>query len=368
VLNLIAKLGLNSSGFDEGLSKAEHKASQFGRSLGSRLAGFIGVAAVGAQARATIEYAGRINDLSTAAGVSAEALQEMDYAAKQNGASIEDMVKAMRNLAGARDAALKDPGGKEAQSFKSFGIGQDFLKSTTDPAALFRKLSDAVKGTAVDLNSLPEILDLIGSKNQALIPLMQAGFSEAAEEARKLGLVIENDVIGELDELGDSIDRNMSRFNAAVAKAIGWFSKGTAGIGHMMGFAMERFNETSTPGLLGWTPYGLIRKAIAGGKGVWEGAMDLATSELANEESPAQRAKRIVETPEIRAVREAAQPPEWKEPEAIRRGAGGPENLDSLAAIGGFTAQGETMVIQTAIRDATVRTARAVEAIEREGL
>src|SRR5687767_8013325 len=107
MFDLFARLGLNSTGFDRGLAAAELRAGKFASGIGAKLAGVFSVAAVTALARKTIDFASNINDMSSALGVSAERLQELDHAAKLNGTSLETMVTAMRKLAEARKKAIE---------------------------------------------------------------------------------------------------------------------------------------------------------------------------------------------------------------------------------------------------------------------
>lgn len=230
-LDLTAKLGMNSSGFDAGIRNAEYKITQFGKGafagVRSLFAGLFSVGAITDLAKRGIEYASSISDISKSTGVGVEKLQEFAHAATMSGATLEQMTIALRKLGEARAKALADPTGDEALAFKTFGIDEAFLRTTRDPSVLFEKLGVAVKATNVDLNSMPAIFTLIGERNSAVIGVMKSDLAAAAEEAHRLGLVISEDLVEKVDALGDSWDRQSGRLKVFSAQALGWFAVGT---------------------------------------------------------------------------------------------------------------------------------------------
>ena len=99
---LQGELSLDGSGWKKGLDAAHAGLS----SLKGQLAAAFSVGAITAWAKKTIEYAGHINDLSDRLGVSTDYLQEMQYVAKQAGASVDDLAAVFEKLGAARMAAL----------------------------------------------------------------------------------------------------------------------------------------------------------------------------------------------------------------------------------------------------------------------
>ena len=100
VFDLSAKLTLDTSEYEKGLSGAEKSASGIGGKLAT--AGKVGVAAVGALAagatalvggiasatRQTAEYGDNIDKMSQKLGLSAQAYQQWDYVLGQAGVDI----------------------------------------------------------------------------------------------------------------------------------------------------------------------------------------------------------------------------------------------------------------------------------------
>jgi hypothetical protein len=93
VLSLIAKLGMDASGFRAGLKQSQSAADKFGKNVGgslkNQLAAAFGTAAiVSSRYKASRRLRGQDRrSLTIRSGVSKKALQEFDYAAQQNSAA-----------------------------------------------------------------------------------------------------------------------------------------------------------------------------------------------------------------------------------------------------------------------------------------
>ncbi len=164
LLSLVAKLGLDKTGFEQGLSKATQQASRFGSNLKATLAGAFGAGAMVAFAKGIADTVGRIKDLSEQFGVTTDEVQNIDYAMKQSGMSFEDFGAAMNKLGPARrEAAL---GNEELrETFRKFGVSaedlQDPLLSNKD---ILIKVAEAMRGTNVTAAEQAAIMDLLGTK------------------------------------------------------------------------------------------------------------------------------------------------------------------------------------------------------------
>ena len=133
VFDLMAKLTLDSSQYDSGLTGAENKASSFGSKIGKGLAvGGAAMAAVGTAAvaagtavvKATGEvaaYGDNIDKMSQKMGISAEAYQEWDAVMQHSGTSMETMKASMKTLANAVE--------KGNEAFERIGLTQEQLAS-----------------------------------------------------------------------------------------------------------------------------------------------------------------------------------------------------------------------------------------------
>lgn len=229
LFNLIFRLGTDNRDFNRGMKDVVGRArvasqemqSNFttalggaARGLGTILAGYV----TAAQLKNLTDFAGRFRDMSDRTGVAAETLQELDFALKQSGSSVEMVEKAMRKLGEARQAALGDPSGKAASQFGALGISVSELQNLRDSGDLFLRMAQAIEKTNLDANSLPVILDLIGAKNAEVLPAMASGLREAAMEARRLGLIWDEELIVKMDDLGDAIEANLARLKRPMAE------------------------------------------------------------------------------------------------------------------------------------------------------
>ena len=137
VFDLFAKLSLDSSEFESGLTGAESTASSFGSSLSGGLASAARVGAVAVAATATAvaagsaafvngvadvaEYADNIDKMSQKLGMSAESYQEWDFIMQHAGTTIDSMQSSMKTLASAAES------GNEA--FEALGMTQEEIAS-----------------------------------------------------------------------------------------------------------------------------------------------------------------------------------------------------------------------------------------------
>lgn len=414
--DLIARLGMNSSGFDQGLARAELSFEKFSAHFGARFAALFSVGAVEEGIRRTVEFGKHIADVAQQFGISAEQVQEFNFAAKLSGTELETFTAALRKLAQARTEALKHPEGAQARAFSEFGMDREFLRNTSDARELMFRLSDAVKGTAIDLNSIPQILELIGQRNTELIPALTAGLRDAAEEAHQLGLVMKNETAEALAEMDDQFDRLILKgkvlFAQPVADLLKYVNEGLKGLDMFAaGFARARsgkgtFYEGAMDRLIELEkleaqtsatreaarrridvperdPEKLLREAESRLK-VMDRIQEKIRKLALNEQTPAerlatlksQREKVLAELNqnpeslelqeqvadldlEVQAARKAIKPEK-----GLKR-----ENFDALAAIGGFTGGvgAEERSIQMEIRDAVRESTQLLRRIEAEG-
>lgn len=131
VFDLVAKLSLDQSEYESGLSDAESKASSFGSGLKTAMG--VGAVAVGAVTTAIAgasvafgngianlaSYGDNIDKMSQKMGISAEKYQEWDAVMQHSGTSMETMKASMKTLANAVE------NGNEA--FQRLGLSQEQL-------------------------------------------------------------------------------------------------------------------------------------------------------------------------------------------------------------------------------------------------
>lgn len=174
--------------------------------------------------RETIEYTGKLDDQAQALGVTAERLQELEYASLQNGLQQEELTAGLVKLTATMKAAA---GGAEAQAaaFHTAGVK---VKNTD---GTLRDSADVLEDLADHFESLPDgadktalSMELLGKTGSRMIPLLNAGgqgIRDLAQEARDLGLVIQEKSVKAGADLGDEIDRLHAQTRGLWRSAIG---------------------------------------------------------------------------------------------------------------------------------------------------
>ena len=216
-MELSARLGLDGSAFRAGLDKAKAGVaslrSSIGSGIGSQVGGMLGVAAIVAYAKSTIDLGGKISDISARLGISAEELQQWTFAATQNGASVEDLTSFFEKLAVAKAKALA--GDKAAiASFKALGVSMDDLKK--------KKVADITLqvGKTMQTGNVEElspILKSVGGKGSgSLIATFLSDFETLMASAP----VMNNAAVASLDEIGDALDKMALQLRGPMADAL----------------------------------------------------------------------------------------------------------------------------------------------------
>ena len=204
IFSLLAKLGLDGTAFETGLKRSQSLAKSIGRDISGTVAGVFAVDKLVAFGNQALETAGKLQDLSTQLGVSAEFLQEMKFAADMGGSSLDAVSAALEKITIARGKAL---GGDQGlvDAFARFKVSAAEIKSAKIED-IFLKIGRAFEGDANPQNLLTPFRELAGKSAGALIPAMASGLSDAANQAHRLGMIMSTDVIDTLDEANDRVD------------------------------------------------------------------------------------------------------------------------------------------------------------------
>lgn len=251
-LSILARLGLDSSGFRAGVKQAQSATKGLSRDLNSDLKGAIarafGTAAIVAAGKATIDYAGAISDLSEQLDISTDALQELDFAAQLTGSNLETFTGFLEKIAVARDDALAGNDALRA-SFDQLGVSLEDLR-TKRLEDLTRQIGRAVQGG--NAQQLIDPLKSVGGRGAAaLIPAFKLGLENAAAQARDAGAIISKEDIATLDEAGDKLTILFQIMRAELAPAIIWAAEkaldlvyGIKAVSAALGEAFEKFTPS----------------------------------------------------------------------------------------------------------------------------
>ncbi len=218
IVSLQAKLGLDGTGFQQNLRKAGQQAQQFASGLKGQLAGAFSAAAVTAFAKHFIDLGGQIADMSKKLNISTSDFQALSYAIKQAGGDSGDLQAVFRGLAKAREEALA---GDEAKmsAFSDLGLGKAAVDAG-NLAEMLKTIGDTIKSTDFGASEEPLLERVLGRGAMEMIPVFKAGLRELAEEAQRIGVILGDDVVRDLDAAGDKMDQLSARFKVMFAPLV----------------------------------------------------------------------------------------------------------------------------------------------------
>ena len=201
IFDLVAKLTLDSSEYEQGLNDAEQSADGFGSRLGGAAKGAMAVGAAGAAAVTAIggmiaketgnvaAYGDDIEKTAQKMGFSFEAYQEWDQIMQHNGSSIKSVRTAMQTLS--KQAT------KNAEDFEQLGISQEEL-ANMGQQELFERVISGLQDMGEGTERTALATKLLGRGSKELGPLLNMT-SEQTEEMRQkvhdLGGVMSDDAV-----------------------------------------------------------------------------------------------------------------------------------------------------------------------------
>ena len=283
-LRLQGEISLDGSGWQRGLDSASIAANKFSsQTLGAvknAIAGAFSVGAISQLTRATIDWASKLRDVSDGLGVNVEWLQKMQNGAKLVGADIEDVSKFITEMNKSRQDALLNPAGKNAMAFGRLGIsGQDISSLSTQD--FFDKLIKAFKGGATT-QSVNDIQEVGGKSARNLIAAFSSQFASDSP-------ILAEDIIDQLDDVGDSFTRLKTTLMVGLAPAIvyvneklqeftNWIKRVSTAAGTAAGGELKGEPKKVSEVAVDYLRYGAIGTALKTSLYGWKRLYDTLTS------------------------------------------------------------------------------------------
>lgn len=179
-------------------------------SVHTAIVGLVGGGIV-ASVKGALESAAAIRDVGQAANASTRYIQEMRYAAAQNGASAEVMDDALTKLNKNLGEFRTTGAGPAATTLKQLGLDVAVMNGefgrTDEAMDVILSRLQAVKS---DADRAAMAADLFGKaagpKLAELMKLGTDGIQAAREEARRLGLVLSDEMIAKADDADDKLN------------------------------------------------------------------------------------------------------------------------------------------------------------------
>lgn len=187
----------------------------------------VGVAGFTALARAAAESADALQENAEAIGTTTTRLSALGTIAKLNGGDIDLLRESLGRLA-VRVQDLRDGSASAVGPFSRLGLtakqfnGKDTAQQFELVAAALAKLPNGAEKTAT-------AIDLLGRRGAKLIPIMNAlsqagGLGGAEAAARRLGLVLDDDVVAAAARVADEMELITQAVNAATTQFVAGLS------------------------------------------------------------------------------------------------------------------------------------------------
>lgn len=216
-------LGVDTKGFNTGLSKAEKRASGFGKVMKSKVLPLLGAAAFARTAKSVMAFGANVGDLSKRLGVNAEFLQKFQFAAEQSGVKSEAASIALQRFA-RRTAEARTTGGALKDELDKLGISLTdsggAARSTEEVFEEFGQKISQIKDPSEKLRVAFKFLDTEGV---ALTQMFQEGgktLQEYGKEAESLGLVMSNSTIKSLQDADATLLQTGRQMKVMLASAL----------------------------------------------------------------------------------------------------------------------------------------------------
>ena len=220
LLSLIAKLGLDKTGFDAGMNSATNQVSKFGGTLKSQLAGAFSVAAITAFVKHVADYAERIGDVQDVLGTGAEAAQQWSLAAKLNGKDADFVSQKILNTASSLERARQ--GNEESiEAFRKMGVSLQDIR-TKNPEEIFRMMAKSIAESGISADNTAAAVELFGRGAAKMLLILR--------DFESLGGMnfMDQSQIDQLKEANDEIDKMSNRLTILGGKVLSGLSQGFA--------------------------------------------------------------------------------------------------------------------------------------------
>ncbi|GBD48541.1 hypothetical protein [Methylopila sp. Yamaguchi] len=214
------------------------KGIDFGKGFAAgALAG--GLAAVTAAAKTAISSVAELKREAERAGVGTAAFQELSFAARQSGVTVDALTDGLKEMNLRADEFILTGKGSGAEAFQRLGYNaEDLKRKLKDPAALFVEIIGRLKqlDEAARIRVADEVFGGTGGEQFVrFVDQGAAGLTRLREEARATGVVIKDDVVDKAVELDRKfqklVDIVSGNFKSGVVEIAGYIEDWASGVG-----------------------------------------------------------------------------------------------------------------------------------------
>ena len=180
---------------------------------GGALAGIAGLA------MQTAKAADELSTLSKQTGISTSELQKMKYASDLVDVSVEEITGAMTKMKKNMASTSKDT----QAAFQNIGVSvTDTNGELRDSTEVFYEVLQGLSKISNETERDVVAMQLFGKSADQLAGIIDDGgaaLKALGEEAEQLGIVLDEDTLGSLNDVNDSIDKLKAKANGELAKS-----------------------------------------------------------------------------------------------------------------------------------------------------
>lgn len=223
----LKKATKEANSFDATIAKAQatlSKVSNAADSVAKKTKGISTAAAgalagIGGIAMKSVQAADELNTLATQTGFTTDEIQKIQYAADLVDVSFEEIAGATKKLT---KNMTSDADGTAA-AFEKIGV------ATRNADGSFRDTTEVFYDVLAGLSQVTNeterdalAMQLLGSNATSLSTIIDDGgvaLKEYGEEAENLGLILDQETLGSLNDVNDEIDKLKAKANGSISKA-----------------------------------------------------------------------------------------------------------------------------------------------------
>ena len=313
-MNVKGRTSLDGSGWAAGLRKMEvgtkGAAGRMAASMAGMVGGLFAVSALRSATMRMVAHADAIDKMAKRMESSTDTAQKFDFAASQNGATVEmverSFIKTAQAMEGARQGLST-----YVRAFEAFGISMQQIKSST-PEEIFLQIARAVEKAGGALDKAKSLQDIMGRGGKMLVPAFVSGFAGTAGTAPPS---IDVDSIRRLAEFNDELDRLKREILPGAALAV----KGLADVFFAFNAEYKKDTMTFKPGEAGKIGSGGKMPAVKQTAGFLETILvELSKNSLLPDAAPTSSKIRVAQDRERRRLMKQGVPVNLANGELVR--------------------------------------------------
>jgi hypothetical protein len=219
--SLLAKLGLDSKSFQNGLKTAQKKAQGFSKHIGKLFAFTAALGGLTALIKKSVEFGSAQSDVAAQLKISTEAFQVFAGAMKDAGGSQKGLEKAILAM---QTAVVQGSEGLTTfkRAFDRIGVSIDDLIGMK-PEEQFIHIAKAITQSQNELGDLTAVAEIFGKKNapfliEVLERLGTDGFAALSKEIEETYGIMDEETQATLDDVADRLEAFGNKATIVIGK------------------------------------------------------------------------------------------------------------------------------------------------------